>query len=183
MNLPENFGSHRHTGITEISWTQFGQLCNDLVEKITRDYQPEVVVGIAKGGVLPAVVISSALYLDFFPIKLSSRANEARIRETPRIFVPPTADLAGRRALLVDDMCVKMQTLDIARTEIEKVGAGEVRCATLTVHNHSKKPEWYALCTDDLILYPWDKEVYVDGVWRLHREYAAEIEDMGLEHP
>ena len=168
--------SHRHTGVLDLGWDGFGQLCKLLVEKITDDYQPEVVVGIAKGGVLPAVVISSALYVNFFPIKLSSRENEMVVREIPKVFVPPTANLRGKKVLLVDDICITMRTLSLARTEIEKKGAAEVRCASFAVHEHSLKPEWYALITDDLILFPWDNEVYVDGVWSLNREYEEEIQ-------
>ena len=156
-------------------------MCKELVEKITHDYQPEVVVGIAKGGVVPAVVISSALRIDFFPVKLSCRENENIVREIPSVFVPPTFHLKGKRVLLIDDICVTMHTLNLARAEIEKMGAAEVRCATFAVHSHSRKPEWYALNTDEIVLTPWDKEVYADGVWKLNREYAELILDMNLE--
>ena len=178
MSKPEDSASysHDHTGVLDLGWDKFGQLCKVLVEKITNDYQPEVVVGIAKGGVLPAVVISSALYVNFFPIKLSSRENEKIVREIPEVYVPPTANLQSKKVLLVDDICITMRTLKLARTEIEKMGAAEARCASFAVHHHSLKPEWYALNTDDLILFPWDKEVYVDGDWKLNREYGEEIQ-------
>lgn len=183
MGKPEDSASynHHHTAVLDLGWERFGQLCKQLVENVTRDYQPEVVVGIAKGGVLPGVVISSALFINFFPIKLSSREDEKIVRETPEFFVPPTSHLKNKKVLLVDDICVTMRTLDIARNAIEDVGAAEVRCATFAVHKFSQKPEWYALNTDDLILNPWDKEIFADGRWKLNPEYEEEIGEMGLE--
>jgi hypoxanthine phosphoribosyltransferase len=38
---------------------------------MVKDFRPEAVVGIAKGGVIPAVFLASAFQVDFFPIKLS----------------------------------------------------------------------------------------------------------------
>ena len=107
MSKPEDSASysHDHTGVLDLGWDRFGQLCKVLVEKITDDYQPEVVVGIAKGGVLPAVVISSALYVNFFPVKLSSRENEKIVREIlRRSSFHPAANLCGKKVLLVDDI-------------------------------------------------------------------------------
>jgi hypoxanthine phosphoribosyltransferase len=68
-----------------------------------------------------------------------------------------------------------MRTLDLARRAVEAVGASEVRCATLAVHSFSEKPEWYALETDALIFFPWDKQVYAGNEWRLNPELAAEL--------
>ncbi len=161
----------------DLGWARFGELCKELVEKIAADYQPDLVVGIAKGGVLPAVVISSALRRDFFPIKLSSRENEQIVRETPKLFVGPSRDVDRKRVLLVDDICVTMRTLDLARGLLVDAGAAEVRTATFATHG-SVWPDWYALETTALLLFPWDRDVYSAGSWTINPEYAAEISRM-----
>jgi hypothetical protein len=36
----------------ELSWEMFGELCRAFALKVTRDYHPDVVVGIARAGAL-----------------------------------------------------------------------------------------------------------------------------------
>lgn len=162
---------HDHSGVLDLSWDRFGLLAKGLTERIRRDYDPEVVVGIAKGGVIPAVVIASACSVDFFPIKLSRRADERVVRDDPEILVPPTAHLSGRRVLLVDDISVTGRTMEAARERIVEEGPADVRSATLVVHGASVKPEWYALETDALIRMPWDRDILRHGEWTLNPEY------------
>lgn len=170
---------HEHRGVLDLGWARFGELCRTLVEKIVVEYEPDVVVGIAKGGVLPAVVVSSALMRDFFPIKLSSRENEVVVRESPRVFVAPGPEVEGKRVLLVDDICVTARTLELARELLIGAGAAQVRTATFAVHGGAR-PDWYALETEALLLFPWDRDIYTGEGWSLQPEYAEELVRMGM---
>jgi hypoxanthine phosphoribosyltransferase len=51
---------HEHTGVEEIPWSRLALLLPKLAQKIRGDWQPEIVVGIAKGGVIPAAYLSSS---------------------------------------------------------------------------------------------------------------------------
>lgn len=173
---------HRHGGVFDLGWDRFGACCRQLVERVAADYAPDIVVGIAKGGVLPGVVISSALFVDFFPIKLSSRQNEIIVREVPEMMVPPTAHVAGKNVLLVDDICITMRTMDIAQEALLRAGAKSVRCAAFAIHDaEGRCPEWYGIMTPDLLINPWDKAVFRSGNWSINPEYAAELEKLGVE--
>jgi hypoxanthine phosphoribosyltransferase len=169
---------HKHEGIMDLGWEGLGDSLKLLVSKVAKDYQPEVVIGIAKGGVIPAVFISSAFLVDFFPIKLSRRKNEQIVREEPAWFVRPPSDIKNLRVLLVDDIAVSGVVLDMAKQAVMAAGAKEVRTATLVVHSDSVKPDYFAIQTDDLILMPWDKQVFEKSEWKLNPEYAGEIEDI-----
>lgn len=173
--LSDHTHHHRHTGVLDLSWQRFGEVWRGLVEKVTRDFQPEAVVGIAKGGVLPGACIASALSVDFYPIKLSTRRNEQTVLDRPRVVTPPPAEVNGRRLLLVDDITITFKTLELAQQLLADAGATEIRCASLCVHPHSQKPEWYGISSDAVILLPWDRDVYQGGEWLLNPEYAAEI--------
>lgn len=173
---------HQHGGVLDLGWERFGQLCARLVENIARDFRPDAVVGVAKGGVLPGVVVSSALFVDFYPIKLSSRRNEEVVRSIPQVFTPPPVQVAGRRVLLVDDISVTFRTLDMATELVRQAGAAEVRTATLAVHGSSRKPDWYAVESDNVILLPWDRNVFRAGTWSMNPEYADEIERLEQGH-
>ena len=44
--------------VFELSWELFGELCRALALRVYRDYDPDLVVGIATAGVIPAAVIA-----------------------------------------------------------------------------------------------------------------------------
>ncbi|HVQ45911.1 MAG TPA: hypothetical protein VMS62_03720, partial [Gemmatimonadales bacterium] len=52
-------------GVLEVDWPFFGELCRALALRVAREYQPEIVLGIAKAGVIPGVVVASILQCDF----------------------------------------------------------------------------------------------------------------------
>lgn len=166
---------HDHCAVCEISWPELGRLLTELAERINQaGYRPEVVVGIAKGGVIPAVFLASALLIDFFPIKLSSRKNEQIVFEQPVWHVYPPAAVRRRRVLLVDDICVAGRTLSMASGAIRRRGAAEVRTATLASHDGGSQPDYCALTTAALIVWPWDRDVLsAAGQWSLNPEYLA----------
>ena len=169
---------HKHEGIMDLGWEGLGELLRLLVTKIAQDYQPEAVVGIAKGGVIPAVFISSAFLIDFFPIKLSRRKNEKVVSEEPAWFVRPTNDVKNLRILLVDDITVSGIELNIARKAIMDLGAKEVRTATLIIHSDGANPDYFAIETNNLVIFPWDKLVIDNLEWKMNTEYANEIEQI-----
>jgi hypoxanthine phosphoribosyltransferase len=170
---------HEHSGVEEVPWSRLGHILIELAEAIRRDWTPQAVVGIAKGGVIPAVFLSSAFQVDFFPIKLSSRHNEQIVRDEPRWFVSPTDDLRGKRVLLVDHIIVSGRTLRMALEELEKVGAGECRTATLAAHDSSVRPDYVGLVTDSLIVWPWDRDcLLADGTWAIIPEYLEEMKEV-----
>ena len=63
-------------GVLEIDWPLFGELCRALALKVAREYDPELVLGIAKAGVIPGVVIAAILQRDFASIVVTRRAGE-----------------------------------------------------------------------------------------------------------
>lgn len=169
---------HHHENVLDLGWNGLGEALKKLAMKISLDYHPDTVVGIAKGGVIPGVVIASALMVDFLPIKLSSRKNEIVVRDEPEWFVRPTDDVRGQKVLLVDDICVAGRTLTKARKALIEKGATEVRTATLAVHQGSVLPDYWEIETDDCIIFPWDKEIISDSKWIIHPEYRKDIDEI-----
>src|SRR6188472_4171105 len=52
-------------GVLEVDWPFFGELCRALALRVAREYQPEVVLGVAKAGVIPGGVLASILQCAF----------------------------------------------------------------------------------------------------------------------
>ena len=120
---------HHHTGVTEITWARFGELCKQLALAVAA-YDPEIIVGIAKGGVLPAAVLASLLRREFYPIRLSRRHDDRIVRDRPALLTPMPAAVDGKRVIVVDDIAVKGETLRLAAQEALRLGAAAVKTAT-----------------------------------------------------
>ena len=79
---------------------------NALVRQLVlSDYKPAVIVGIARGGLTPGVMISHWLNLPFKPI-------HASLRDFPHweAYLPKPTD---KRVLVVDDICDSGETFSI----------------------------------------------------------------------
>jgi uncharacterized protein len=72
-----------------------------------------------------------------------------------------------------------------SRREAERVralGAADVVTASLVSHSWADPmPDAVALVTDALVLFPWDRRVYVDGAWQAHPEVAAALALQGVD--
>ncbi len=144
-------------GVFELSWELFGELARVLALRVVRDWEPEIVVGIATAGVLPAATIAAMLRADFFSIKISRRRGGAVVREQPEVFSAAPPQLYGRRVLIVDEVTTSGDTLRLALAAVREVGPAEVRTATSFVKPGGFRPDYHALETGALIVYPWDR--------------------------
>jgi len=166
---------HHHTGTLQITWDHFDQLCRDLAIAIEKRFQPQCVVGVAKGGLPLATVLASMFRVDLLPIRLSYRERDRVIHKHPIWIVPVTSRVVGLNVLLVDEISVSGSTLKMAKDEIFRQGAAQVLTVTLAVHCHSVKPDLYAVESDALIVLPWDKWVLENGEFTLHPEYKHRV--------
>lgn len=157
----------------ELSWELFGEMCRVLALRVARDYEPEVVIGIAKAGVLPAAIVASILRVDFFCTKISRRSGDEVVREQPRVFGAAPAEARGRRVLIVDEITTSGDTLRLALAATREVGPAEVRTATAFVRPGGYLPDYFGLETNSLIVFPWDRQVYEAGELVPHPAYRG----------
>src|SRR3954462_441884 len=101
-------------GVLEVDWPFFGELCRALALRVAREYQPEIVLGIAKAGVIPGVVVASIMQCDFVSIVGSREQPNAE----PLVVTGPPASIRGRRILVVDETCDTGSTLKLALSEV-----------------------------------------------------------------
>lgn len=167
--------------VLELSWELFGELCRALAVRVGRDYDPEVIVGIAAAGVIPGAVISAMLQKEFYAIKITRRETDDGVRQRPEVLSAAPTQLAGRRVLLVDEVCDSGDTMRLALAAVRGVGPAEVRTATSLVHEGGYQPDYYALSTDGTVIFPWDREVLELGDLVINPEYRDLIEESGTD--
>lgn len=144
----------------DMSWEFFGELCRVLALKVARDgFDPDIVIGIAKAGVIPGAVVASMLRRDFYSMKISRSSGVERVRARPRIFSEAPKQAARKRVLIVDEICTSGETLRLATNAVRQVGPAEIRTATSLVRYGGHRPDFFALETDQTVIFPWDRQV------------------------
>jgi len=149
-------------GVFEVEWPLFGELSRALALKVAREYDPEVVVGIATAGVVPGAVVAAILGREFHSMVVSRRFGTETVRESPAVLSAAPLSVRGRRVLIVDETCDTGDTIRLAVAAMVNAGASEVRTA-VAFQTGSYVPDFHALATDSTIILPWDREVLIEG--------------------
>jgi uncharacterized protein len=163
--------------VFELGWEVFGELCRALALRVYREYEPDVVVGIATAGVIPAAVVADILQADFYSMKISRRAEGGGRRDRPELLSTVPVQAAGKRVLLVDELTTSGDTLRMALAALRDVVPREIRTATCFSRPNGYSPDYHALETDALIVFPWDRKVIEDGELVVHPRYAEVLEE------
>jgi uncharacterized protein len=162
-------------GVIDVEWPFFGELSRGLALKVSRAYDPEVVLGIATAGVVPGAVIAAILNREFHSIVVSRRFRAETVRETPAVLGAAPPEVRGKRVLIVDETCDTGDTIRLAVASVVNAGAKDVRTA-VAFKTGDFKPDFHALATESTIILPWDREVLIDGDLVPNPLYAEVLE-------
>jgi uncharacterized protein len=162
-------------GIEEISWERFGELSRALTEQLVGK-QIDIVIGIARAGLFPATVVACALRRELYPVRVTRRINDVVKYASPiwRVDVPAT--VAGQSVAVIDEIADTGETLAIVAARALERGARQVWTLSLVAHSWANPlPEFTALTSDALLIFPWDKQVFTNDGWKMHPELEAAI--------
>lgn len=166
--------SHRMT------WDEVEGICRGIALEAARSFSPNIVIGIAKGGLIPATMIASILRADLYPCMVTRKRRGEVVSDRPRVLVSVTEQVAGQRVLVVDEMVVTGETMRIVSTECKKEKARLVKTAALWASTESWKPTWYGMETAGFIMFPWDYEVVSSGKFVLNPVYQEHLDAVEL---
>ncbi len=167
-------------GILPISWEDYFGLCKGLALAIAA-YDPEIILGIARGGLYAATLLSHMLQAEFYAVRITRRFKDQVVYDTPMWLVKPPAVVKDLRVLIVDEICGIGRTLSMVKEEVGKLQAREIRCAVLYAHEQGKDfPEYIGIISDALILNPWDREIIHEGTFVFHPEYVYALAQQGM---
>ena len=142
-----------------LSWELFGQAQEELAQQIAdSDFSPEVLVAVARGGMLPGGALTYSLGVkltDAINVEFYTDVNETLA--DPILLAPllDTDSIRGRRILVVDDVADSGRTLALVLKLLRGFGA-EVRSAVLyTKPRTVVQPDFSWRTTDKWIVFPW----------------------------
>ncbi len=160
----------------DLSWEMFGELCRALALRVARDYEPDLVVGIARAGVIPGAVVASILRKDFYSLTITRREGGEVVRDRPAVLSAAPLQCQGKRILLVDEITSSGETLRMGLAAVRDRNAAEVMTATCFVRHQGYRPDFTALETDATIIFPWDRKIYDDEELVVNPRYGDVIE-------
>jgi hypoxanthine phosphoribosyltransferase len=144
-----------------VSWDEAYRLARTLAHKIIESaYKPDIVIGIARGGLVPARMVCDFLLQDeLISVRtehwgVASKHKEARIKFS----LPKEADISGKKVLLVDDVADSGGSFSVIMDYLEEKDPLEIRTAVLQYKTCSTVvPEYWGEKLPDWkwIIYPW----------------------------
>jgi len=145
-----------------MSWEELGRGARDLAETVHADgYRPDMVLAIARGGLLVAGALGYALDVkNTFTMNVEFYTGVDARLEMPIVLppVPDLIDLEEARVLIADDVADTGRTLALVK-DFCSGKVGEVRCAVLYEKPHSEvNCEYVWRRTDRWIDFPWSAE-------------------------
>jgi hypoxanthine phosphoribosyltransferase len=142
-----------------MSWQDLGDGARELAEFVHRDgYKPDIVLAIARGGLLVGGAIGYALGVkNTFTMNVEFYTGVDERLEMPMLLppVPDLVDFAEQRVLIADDVADTGATLALVKDFCQGKVA-EVRCAVLYEKSRSAVScEYVWRRTDSWIEFPW----------------------------
>lgn len=162
-------------GVINVEWPFFGELSRGLALKVSRKYDPDIVLGIATAGVIPGAVIAAILNREFHSIVVSRRFRAETVRATPAVLGAAPSEVRDRKILIVDETCDTGDTIRLAVAAVKNAGASAVKTA-VAFKTGEFKPDFHGLATESTIILPWDREILVDGQLGPNPMYADALE-------
>ena len=145
-----------------LSWTSFGEASRRMAQQVVDDdYVPDMILAIARGGLLVAGALGYALGVkNLYTMNVEYYTGVDQRLEVPMI-LPPTPDLVDvhdQRVLIADDVADTGHTLALVK-EFCVGKVAEVRCAVLYEKPRSVvKCEYVWRSTDLWIEFPWSDQ-------------------------
>ena len=155
MTQPEWY----HPDLENLTWEVFGEASRHLSQEIVDSgWFPELIVGVARGGLIPAGAIGYAIGVKAMgAINVEFYTDIGETLPEPLVLSPQLDmdSLAGKRVLVVDDVADSGKTLDLV-VNLLKETAAEVRSAVIyTKPTTIFEPDFSWKKTDQWINFAW----------------------------
>lgn len=140
-----------------VSWNELGEYVERLATVILDSGElPDLVVGIARGGIPLAMVVADRLGvpIDFVNVKSYAGIQE---RGQPKILSTLIEDIHGRNVLVVDDLVDEGDTMETIVAYLAKNSPKRIVTAVLFIKPWSRfKPDFYLETVDRWVVFPWE---------------------------
>jgi hypoxanthine phosphoribosyltransferase len=132
-----------------MTWEEFEREIDELASRL--QHAPDLIVGIARGGIVPAVMLAKKLDVqDVFTIRVRKEG------ESRRILGDVGVEIVGKNMLLVEDMLETGKSLAVAKRYFEERGAQVKTACLYTMPQTEIVPDFALRQTPTLAIFPWE---------------------------
>lgn len=152
-------------GELELGWKDVEEAAYNIIWRMRRDdFVPDVIISIARSGLIPASLLSYAtgnkqLYVikvDFS--KTQKAGSDQELRHRPVISQELSRDIEGLKVLVVDEMVISGATLQTVSTYLGMKSPAEVKYVVLYKQPWAKfEPDYYGCETRQWPIFPWKR--------------------------
>lgn len=172
------------------SWENIYKLSRDVSKKISKEYDPDMIIALTRGGWVPARNLCDFLgKKDLVGLKVEHWGITATMDGEAKIKYPISFDLTGKKVLVVDDITDTGKSMIVALDYLKTLNPREIKTATVLHIKGSKfTPDFYAEEIEwKWVIFPWnltedmcnliskildnDAEVHIDAVRRGLKKY------------
>ncbi|WP_411965564.1 phosphoribosyltransferase [Haloferax sp. YSMS24] len=181
-DLPDEFKC------TITNWEYIYGLCRDVSDDVkSSEFEPEVIVALARGGWFAGRCICDFVGLDdLTSLKMEHYVGTAQKSNEPEVRYPmPEGSVEGKDVLIIDDIADTGGSIERAYEYVTDRNAGEVRTATLQLLQTSEfEPDYVGERLEEWawVVYPWnfieDMIDLVSGVMSKADEETFELDDI-----
>ncbi len=163
------------------SWDEIYEMCLDLASMIkASSFKPDLIVGIARGGWIPARLLSD--FLDnpnITSIKVEFYLDIGKTKDEPTITQDIQVPVNEKKVLLVDDVADTGKSLMLVKNHLENMGALETRIACLYFKPWSiVKPNYYVRETEAWIIFPHEIRESAAKIWLKVKAEGGSLRDV-----
>jgi hypothetical protein len=170
----------KRTPCKVVTWGEIEQWCEDITSQLSKHRSPDVVIGLTRGGWVPARLVCDRLGIkDLFAVKTehwgitASRDGEARLAQKLPVSVE------GKSVLIVDDITDTGKSLALAFNHLMELRPSQVKSATLLHITHSSfVPDYYSVEVPaskwTWFIFPWNRR---EDIRTLAAQAAEESDD------
>jgi hypoxanthine phosphoribosyltransferase len=155
------------------SWNQIYKMLLKQAEEIRNSsLQPDGVVGVSRGGWIPARVLSDLLENPAIAsVGVETYSGVTKAESLPTLTQRLSVPVTKKHVLIVDDIADSGKSLKVVKEHILQQDAEAAKIATLYYKPWSTlKPEYYEKETSKWIVFPWDRK---ETVRRIVEEYKG----------
>ena len=135
-----------------MEWKTFEEEMCCLYKKICEsDYKPDIIIGIVRGGLIPARYLST-----LSDVKKMDTINVSKDDDKRTVLTEFNYNLKGKEILLVEDMLESGKSLIVVKEYLESKGAIVKTACLYTMPRSEIEPDYYLKEIEYVVTFPWE---------------------------
>ncbi len=168
-----------------VSWEDIENWCSLIREKVVDNFTPDAIIGLSRGGLVPARILSDSLWIkDLLSIKTEHWGLTATKDGKAVLNDPGKLNLKGKKVLVVDDITDTGQSMQLAYDFVKGQEPLELKTATmLHITRSDFIPDFYGEEVSGekwtWFIFPWNVYEDLDNLLSKSLESKLDVKGIG----